>query len=188
MKPCTVSGCQRPHKCKGLCQTHYQAAVRKLRNKDGWSEEEEKSFWAKVEKTDDCWLWTAGTDNGGYGILSVNAYPVKVHRFSWLLHNGEIPDGLGVLHRCDNRICVNPNHLFLGTTVENMLDRDAKNRQAKGEGHGRAVLTEPQVREIRKRYVSRCRMNGARALAREFGLSKSAVLSVVSGENWKGVQ
>lgn len=101
----------------------------------------EERFWQKVNKAGPlhptlgtpCWVWTASGDGHGYGRIATTMAqgPVKVHRVSWELHNGPIPPGLHVLHRCDNPPCVNPAHLFLGTFSDNMMDKCLKGR-AKG--------------------------------------------------------
>src|SRR5687767_4720826 len=85
-------------------------------------------FWEKVRKTDGCWLWTASRNAKGYGQIMYQRRPIHAHRVSWQLANGPIPDGLCVLHRCDNPQCVNPGHLFLGTIVDNNRDMFAKGR------------------------------------------------------------
>jgi hypothetical protein len=89
-------------------------------------------FWARVAKGDGCWSWTGGTNRNGYGTLHMGGHtirkPWRAHRFSWVLHNGPIPDGLWVLHKCDNPPCCNPAHLFLGDRRANMLDAAAKGR------------------------------------------------------------
>lgn len=92
-----------------------------------------EKFWPKVEKAepDGCWEWKANRDRGGYGRMTVAGTPRKIdsaHRVAWQLTNGPIPDGLWVLHRCDNRGCVNPAHLFLGTRTDNVRDMMAKGR------------------------------------------------------------
>ena len=87
----------------------------------------EERFWSKVLFGDGCWEWTAGKNNYGYGRLSIEDKMQGAHRVSWMLTHGEMPE-LYVLHHCDNRSCVRPDHLFLGTQTDNMRDRDAKGR------------------------------------------------------------
>lgn len=101
-------------------------------------------FWAKVKKSDGCWLWTGPIMNSGYGRgPGRNSKYTIAHRLSWELRHGEIPSGLLVLHRCDNRLCVNPEHLFLGTYKDNTADMWAKGR-AKGPAAERAAATHCQ--------------------------------------------
>lgn len=95
----------------------------------------ETRFWSRVNKTDKCWLWTVSNDTR-YGVMSVKGVPTKAHRISWELHNGEIPEGMSVLHTCDNPPCVNPEHLWLGTYGDNIRDAVKKGRlDTRGRAH-----------------------------------------------------
>ncbi len=95
-------------------------------------------FWKKVDKTANCWLWTASLASKGYGAFGMNGRWVFAHRYSWVLKNGAIPEGLLVLHSCDTPACVNPDHLFLGTGSDNMKDMA---RKARGYHIGYAAKT-----------------------------------------------
>lgn len=89
-------------------------------------------FFAKVNKADGCWPWVgARSSSGRYGALAVHGKTQGAHRVSWAIHHGPIPDGMHVLHKCDNPICVNPSHLFLGSHLENMADMTSKGRRGK---------------------------------------------------------
>jgi len=87
-------------------------------------------FWAKVDKTDGCWLWTAHCNENGYGYFRLGHKHVRAHRLSWAMANGPIPEGFVVQHKCDVRDCVRPSHLELGSQPENIADMDRKNRRA----------------------------------------------------------
>lgn len=122
----------------------------------------EERFWERVDKRgpDECWPWT-GYDNGyGYGVLTTQVLnsrrKVGAHRFSYELHNGPIPDGLDILHKCDNPPCCNPAHLFAGTHMDNMTDMYSKGRRkpAKGERISRALFSNAQVREFRQAFAA----------------------------------
>ena len=150
----------------------------------------EERFWAKVDVrgADDCWEWTACKSNG-YGRIGRGGKGGKMeqaHRVSWEFHNGEIPDGLQVLHTCDNPPCCNPGHLFLGTPAVNAADRDTKGRQAdfRGEGNSSARLTEAQVVEIRRRHNAG---ETQAALGIEYGVANQHVSGIVNGKKWAHV-
>ena len=150
-------------------------------------------FWKKVTKTDGCWLWRNPDPSNGYGKFSYQGQVMGAHRVSWLIHYGDISDGLWVLHKCDTPACVNPDHLFLGTHDDNMADMTAKHRGryqqhpetvTKGEQHGNAKLTENDVREIR-----RLRANGTprQTVAQMFGISQSNVKQITARTAWAHV-
>lgn len=145
-------------------------------------------FWSKVNKTDSCWLWTAGRTIDGYGSIqeSHTRRRLRAHRVAYELAYGPIPDGQQVCHHCDTPLCVRPDHLFLGTFIENMQDKIAKGRTPRGEAAGNALLTETQVREIRDRYVPR--KVSTRMLAREFGVSQKAISGIVLRRTWQHLE
>lgn len=106
-----------------------------------YPEEFQELFWSRVLKTDgdECWLWQKGTTKSGYGQINarkISKYPMTCHRIAWELTYGPIPDGLHVLHECDNPPCCRPSHLFLGTQVINNEDRQKKGRTASGDKNG----------------------------------------------------
>ena len=139
-------------------------------------------FWSRVNKTKTCWLWMGSRWNVGYGRYKINQVEIPAHRYAWTLIHGTIPHGLGVLHRCDVKLCVNPAHLFLGTTHDNMQDRQQKGGYASIQGihHPKARLTEAQVQLIRSSPPrSDCR------LARKFDVSSTAIRYARIGLTWK---
>lgn len=143
-------------------------------------------FWANVDTSggpDACWLWTGNTHKG-YGIIAVHRTRGS-HRVSYELANGPIPEGLHVLHACDNRRCVNPVHLSLGTNAENCLDRKLKGRGAdkRGEKHHLARLTNADVLEIRRT----ARPGNHASIAERFGISRKYVSDIVHKQRWAHV-
>lgn len=192
----------------------------------------EERFWAKVNKNGPtvrgplgpCWVWTAHLDEHGYGQFMLRTRKIaRAPRFAWGLTNGEIPDGLHTLHRCDNPACVRPEHLFLGSRRDNALDMMSKGRQnfqrdpslrprgvthglvkdpskaargarhssrtkpekiLKGSDHGMSVLTESDVREIRRLAGQVTHVD----LARRFGVVKGTIGHVIRRSTWRHVK
>ena len=142
---------------------------------------------AKTEKQGDCLVWTGGkSKTSGYGLAWANGKNQSAHRVSYAIHHGEIPAGLHVMHTCDNRLCINPAHLILGSRSDNMVDKEAKGRgnHVLGTSHPKAKATPEIAAEIRRRYQPRHPINGGSALAREFNLAQQTVSHILRGDTW----
>lgn len=145
-------------------------------------------FFAKVVKTPGCWLWSGAKLESGYGVFKGDGMRLA-HRISWAMHNGAIPNGLFVLHKCDNPSCVNPDHLFMGTHTDNMQDMLKKGRKSlvrkTGEQNGNSILNAAQVVEIRK--IAAAKTMPHRAIAAQYGVSIHLIRKVVYREVWKHI-
>jgi hypothetical protein len=147
----------------------------------------EERFWQKVDKSNDCWVWTSATWGSGYGFFWVGGKKRSefAHRVSWSLANdSSVPPGLVVMHSCDNKLCVNPAHLSLGTAQDNKDDSVSKRRHAFGARNGGGVkLNEDAVRDIRSERGKVPR----RLLAQRYGVHEGTIKSVWSGRTWRHV-
>lgn len=156
-------------------------------------------FWSKVDKSGDCWLWTAGVIKHGYGKFSIGRQSIGAHRFAYEITFGPPTPGMCVLHRCDVRQCVRPEHLWLGTKLDNTTDMITKGRahfhsdnyylsmqcrDNRGERNGFARLTANQVVTIRKRHSEGV---SQRVLAEEYQVAVETIKSVVLRRNWRHV-
>ena len=135
-----------------------------------------------------CWVWMGAVQSSGYGHLKINGRYLLAHRVSYMMSAGQIPDGLHVLHKCDNRVCVNPTHLFLGDRFENMQDMISKGRgkwpPKRGEQNGNTSLKECDVIDLREKFeigVSRAE------LARIFNIGWSSVDRIVKRKVWSHI-
>jgi hypothetical protein len=147
-------------------------------------------LWNKIERTESCWWFLGAKDSSGYGLVKDgigrrHQRAFKAHRLAYMLFYGPIPDGMQVCHHCDHPACVNPEHLFLGTLLDNMHDRDRKGRlhHVVGEGCPQSKLTRMQV-EFIKDLVLVHHMRPS-FVAKQYDLSQTSVSRIVTGKNWK---
>lgn len=182
MRTCDICGAK--HQAQGFCRNHYEQARRSGKidviQQKGLSLAERLLKYSKPNAETGCIEWTGHTSHG-YGRIVINRKSVAAHRLVWELRNGSIPDALMICHKCDNRACINPDHMFLGAHADNMADMVAKDRQAKGVNHGNSKLNESVVKSIRSDQRSH------KDIAAEFGVSRSLVGQVKSDSVWRHV-
>jgi hypothetical protein len=149
-----------------------------------------EKFWKRFVKTPSgCWMWSGARLNVGYGCLNYQGKAWTAHRLAWTLTNGPIPEGLSVLHRCDVRLCANPDHLFVGTQADNLLDMSMKGRYGKrrlqvGSRHHRARLTESDIPVIRQRIASGDTFTG---IAADYSVHRSTIQHIHRRIVWRHV-
>ena len=162
------------------------------------SEKNTKSFEKFFVKRgeNECWLWEGGLCSGGYGQFTLGGG--KAHRYSYMVYVGKIPKGLFVCHKCDVTRCINPNHLFLGTYLDNFRDMKEKGRSARGERNRGAKLIAEQVLEIRAMYALLARSRGncrarrntegnVASIAAQYGVSAGAIHRIIARDTWKHI-
>jgi hypothetical protein len=191
MNECIVEGCNRKkYHSKFYCSMHYRR-LKFTGTLDGGSKERlplEQRFWKKVEKTDACWIWNGGKQDGGYGVIGSGGKSGKqllAHRYSYQLHKGIIPESMVVMHSCDNPSCVNPDHLSIGTFKDNTQDALKKGRLktcfVKGEKNLSAKLKKSDVDYIKAHNE----MRGI-DLAKMFNISPQTICDIRKGRYWCG--
>lgn len=141
-------------------------------------------YYGWVETAAGCWEWRHKFDpHGGYGLVQCDGQEFRCHRISFEVFKGPIPDGMKVLHSCDNRPCINPVHLFLGSDADNVADMDAKGRRyvLRGSENGMSKLVDDDIRAIRRA------LDSGLWLAEQFGVSPSLISLIRLGKVWKHV-
>lgn len=157
----------------------------------------EERLWRRVNKKGrimrpglgHCWEYVGSVSPNGYcRIKREDRTPVSVHRLSWEIHDGPIPDDLLVCHKCDNKICVRRSHLFLGTVKDNSQDmlRKGRGNKARGAAHGNAHLTEKKV--LRLLHLAKTKQKTQKQLSVIYGIHEMTVSRIVRGERWAHLQ
>lgn len=144
------------------------------------------SLLDQFKEEDGCWKWTGCNRGNGYGVLRYKGKTESAHRVSYKIFKGEIPEGYVVMHSCDCKLCINPDHLFIGTSKQNSEDMVKKNRQTKqiGEGNSRSVITEKIVLEMRKLRSEGIKI---KEIAKQFNVKYFTCLDAVNGRNWQHI-
>lgn len=187
-KICSIDGCDRRHYAKSYCQSHYNrvrdtgvegpAVGRKPRARRTPDEALRHRGWVVAESG--CWEWS-GASSKGRAWISQGQEMVPAYRLAYEAWVGPIPEGIYVCHHCDNPLCINPDHLFLGTHDDNMADMTIKGRSTHGKRNGQAKLSPEQVRAIPEMVRAGKTQS---EIGRMFGVSRSAIALIVQGRRW----
>lgn len=188
-KLCSFEDCDTFATTRGWCRTHYSrwrihgdpSIIARKGPKSRTFEERFNSIgWTVVESG--CWIWNGKPTRYGYGQIKKGDTMVKTHRVSYEMHKGPIPEGLFVCHSCDVRLCINPEHLWLGTCADNQKDMVEKGRALTGSRNPQAKLTLEDVENIRVRVASG---EIQRRVAEDYGISYPHVSDIVNNQRWK---
>jgi DNA-binding XRE family transcriptional regulator len=154
-----------------------------------YSQKDIDRFWSKIDikDDDDCWNWLKGKGKNGYGQFSVGLKKIGAHQFSYLINNkiNKIDDKIFVCHSCDNKLCTNPKHLWLGTSLDNMGDCKLKKRNPIGSKHGNSKILEKDVKKIRIMYSDN--KYSVNEIAKQFNVSHATIQRIATGDIWKHV-
>lgn len=199
---CSVPGCERNTHCRGWCRAHYlrwkkrgdvraDIPIRDKRPNNMTPTEAFRYHMPGDPPSSGCWPWPALTNKGGYGIITFHSGDLLAHRVAYELFSGPIPDQAIICHHCDNPPCCHPNHLYAGTTAENMADMARRGRTNKerpslrGERHPQSKLSDADVVEIRRTYASG--KSTLATLATQYGITFQSVWRIIHRKNWKHV-
>lgn len=191
MSECEMKNCSGLVYARGLCRKHYERNRKYGSPSDRLNARADARtrFWRFVEKRgpDECWEWAGGRNKNKYGVFGLGAASdgrTTAHRYSYILHCGEVPQGMIVMHTCDNPPCCNPRHLRLGTHAENTADMHEKNRANRPRGleSSQAKLDDEKVRFIRASPLS------TRKLAELLGVGPTTIRGVRNGRVWSHVK
>jgi hypothetical protein len=189
-KICTVENCERPRRMLLYCDMHHHRNKKhgdplKVGQFVGEGDTYEQRFWSKIFLTaniEKCWEWQGSCTNDGYGRTKYNSQAILAHHKAWFLTYGFKPKYLR--HTCDNPPCCNPHHLLEGDAHSNTEDKVARNRQAKGESSGRAVLTESQVVLIKQMLRNNLLPS---KIGRQMNISRKLISCIKRGVSWKHI-
>ncbi len=193
-RKCSIEGCERTHEGHGFCNTHnwrtkHHGDPLKKFSRSMETVEKLLSF-VDASGPGACWEWTKSTSKSGYGNISINGKTRLVHRVSFEIFNGEIPDRMIVCHRCDRRNCINPNHLFLGTHKDNTQDMIKKGRQhvPLGKEHwhfnGNKKLCPDDVVKIKRKIKEGF---SSVKIASDFNVTTSSISGIKNNKTWKHI-
>mgnify|MGYP001561025647 CR=1 FL=1 len=191
IEKCIIDQCNNPSRKLKMCNSHYQLKLSGRTHKkfertpNGTSIEERLKNKSKYNPENACIEWISTMFNNGYGQITINRVKKSAHVASWEFHNKKSANGYFIMHKCDNKKCINPEHLMLGTNSLNQKDKILKNRQAKGTDFPSAKLNDDKVREIHKLLNSGMKQT---EIAKIYNIDQSIISEIKSGKRWKHVE
>lgn len=168
--------CGKEYRPKALKQISCSGACRGLAQRKA----AQARFWERMDKTGSCWLWRGAVTTHGYGCVKWDERVLGAHKVAYTLVKGEVPAGMQIRHSCDTRLCCNPEHLEIGTHIDNMADMAARGR---GQKDGKRILTAEAVREIRAAHGK----ESSGTLSKRFNVQQSYIFAIWAGRVWRKV-